>query len=175
MAMLAMPEHPSCQPRMNVPLHSWSTLELFFGRRPRNCAALPVGPNLPLSLCSRPKICSFTPKICSSLPWWMASALSADGLIADEADRFDATKVGLSSRKASAWDGRHWGVPSLAAPSSQGQQGEKVAARRKCAAWSSAPSLPNPPSLALTMSDRIDGLDPWLRRPEGEPVTVPTR
>ena len=23
---------PSCQPRMNVPLHSWSTLELFFGR-----------------------------------------------------------------------------------------------------------------------------------------------
>ena len=34
---------PSCQPRMNVPLHSWDTLELFFGRRPRNCAALPVG------------------------------------------------------------------------------------------------------------------------------------
>jgi hypothetical protein len=34
---------PSCQPRMNVPFHSWSTLELFFGRRPRNCAALPVG------------------------------------------------------------------------------------------------------------------------------------
>ena len=28
---------------MNVPLRSWDTLELFFGRRPRNCAALPVG------------------------------------------------------------------------------------------------------------------------------------
>src|SRR6516165_10647202 len=38
--------------RMNVPLHSWSTLELFFGR----CGS------------ARTKICSFMPKICLSLP-----------------------------------------------------------------------------------------------------------
>jgi hypothetical protein len=43
----------SFQLRMNVLLHSWSTLELFFGR----CGS------------ARTKICSFTPKNCSLKPW----------------------------------------------------------------------------------------------------------